>query len=179
MFNNNIPAAFLQRRCYLLHFIDPTTGTSMPYKHARHYLGCADDLGARLASHRNGTGARLTQVVLSAGGSWVVARTWRGGRRMEKKLKGYHSGVKLCPICQGKITIEEVLTRQPAPSGRILGRRMPLLERQVKQVQPPAPTLDCAWCLQERGMPMGDGSHGICPRHAEQLLAGWRARRNS
>lgn len=24
----------------------------------------------------------------------------------------------------------------------------------------------CAWCLAEFGQPMGEGSHGICPRHA-------------
>lgn len=35
----------------------------------------------------------------------------------------------------------------------------------------------CAWCLQEAGLPMGDGSHGICPDHAEKVLATWRARK--
>jgi len=88
-----IPAHLLRQHVYLLHFIQP-------YKHARHYLGCADDLSARLAQNRADNGARLTQVVRDAGGSWEVARTWRGGRRLEQKLKGYHSGVKLCPICR-------------------------------------------------------------------------------
>jgi predicted GIY-YIG superfamily endonuclease len=117
--NDSIPAHLLRQRVYLLHF-------TQPYKHARHYLGCAEDVGARLAQHRKGTGARLTQVVREAGISWVVARTWRGGRHLEHKLKGYHSGVKLCPICQGKITIEEVLEAQPPPSGRVSGRRVPM-----------------------------------------------------
>ncbi len=116
---DSIPPAMLRQRVYLLHFIEP-------YRHAKHYLGVADDLSARLAQHRAGTGARLTQVVREAGISWVVARTWRGGRRLEHKLKGYHSGVRLCPICQGKITIEEVLAAQPPPSGRVIGRRMPM-----------------------------------------------------
>ena len=104
---------------YLLHFITP-------YKHARHYLGCADDVSARLAQHRHGTGARLTQVVLEHGGSWAIARTWRGGRTLERKLKAWHSGVKLCPICRGEITLEEVLVAQPPPTPRTLGRRMPM-----------------------------------------------------
>lgn len=28
----------------------------------------------------------------------------------------------------------------------------------------------CAWCLSEQGIPAGEGSHGICKRHANQLL---------
>ncbi len=83
-------------------------------------------VGACLDQHRNGTGARLTQVVREAGISWVVARTWRGGRRLERKLKAQHSGVRLCPICQGKVTLERVLSEQPAPSGRVIGRWVPM-----------------------------------------------------
>lgn len=28
----------------------------------------------------------------------------------------------------------------------------------------------CAWCRRDAGQPMGEGSHGICARHAEQVL---------
>jgi hypothetical protein len=28
----------------------------------------------------------------------------------------------------------------------------------------------CAWCLSEQNIPAGEGSHGICRRHANQLL---------
>lgn len=38
----------------------------------------------------------------------------------------------------------------------------------------------CAWCLDEQGIPQGEGSHGICPDHAQtqyQLLQARRARR--
>jgi len=114
-----IPAARLRTRVYLLHFVEP-------YKHARHYLGCADDLSHRLAQHRDGTGARLTKVVRDAGGSWVVARTWRGGRRLEKRLKSRHSGVRLCPICRGEVTLEQVLDSQSPPVGRVPGQRVPM-----------------------------------------------------
>jgi len=92
-----IPSHLLRRRVYLLHFVEP-------YKHARHYLGCADDLSVRLAEHRAGTGARLMQVVARAGISWVVARTWPGWRRLEYKLKRQHNAPKnLCPICRQEI----------------------------------------------------------------------------
>ncbi|WP_220196546.1 hypothetical protein [Ktedonospora formicarum] len=33
----------------------------------------------------------------------------------------------------------------------------------------------CAWCLCEQGLELGNGSHGICPRHAELLLQRHRA----
>jgi predicted GIY-YIG superfamily endonuclease len=81
---------------YLLHFMEP-------YKHARHYLGYAGVVATRLKQHENGTGARLTQVVIEHGGSWVLARVWNDGdRALERQLKGRHSGVRLCPICQGR-----------------------------------------------------------------------------
>lgn len=80
-------------QCYLIHF-------DRPYKHARHYLGYSHDLPARLAAHAAGTGARLMQVVQQAGITWQLARTWKGGRTLEARLKRNHSGVQLCPICK-------------------------------------------------------------------------------
>src|SRR5260370_16120104 len=129
--------------------------------------------GARLDQHRKGTGARLTQVVREAGISWVVARTWRGGRRLERKLKGYHTGGRLCPICQGKITIEEVLAAQLPPNERVVGGRGPMGDARPM----PAPALDCAWCLTEQGSAPGNDSHGICTRHAEEQYARYKAAR--
>jgi hypothetical protein len=35
----------------------------------------------------------------------------------------------------------------------------------------------CAWCLYERGLALGDGSHGICPHHTDQVLQQYRASR--
>ena len=78
---------------YLLHF-------DHPYKHARHYLGYTRDMGIRMKEHSNGTGARLTQVVLGVGGSWCIARTWDGSRTLERKLKSQKNSPKLCPICR-------------------------------------------------------------------------------
>jgi predicted GIY-YIG superfamily endonuclease len=61
----------MARTVYLLHF-------ERPYRHARHYLGSAEDLEARLALHRAGREARLLEVIAGAGIGFVVARTWEG-----------------------------------------------------------------------------------------------------
>jgi hypothetical protein len=34
----------------------------------------------------------------------------------------------------------------------------------------------CAWCLSEQGNEPGEGSHGICTKHADVLLQQWQAR---
>jgi hypothetical protein len=65
---------------YLLHFNEPCC-------HARHYLGSTDDLDNRLQEHRTGQGARLTQVIHDAGISFILARTWEGGRDLERKKR--------------------------------------------------------------------------------------------
>lgn len=36
----------------------------------------------------------------------------------------------------------------------------------------------CAWCLSEQGIPAGEGSHGICSKHANWLLLQQKLRRN-
>jgi predicted GIY-YIG superfamily endonuclease len=77
---------------YLLHF-------DRPYKHARHYLGWASNLDARLQSHANGNGARLMEVLANAGISFTLARTWTGDRNLERSLKNRKCAPRLCPIC--------------------------------------------------------------------------------
>ena len=78
---------------YLIHFDEP-------YCHARHYLGSTYNLEARLAEHRAGQGARLTQVIRDAGIDFKLARTWEGGRDLERRLKRWHKSPDLCPICK-------------------------------------------------------------------------------
>jgi predicted GIY-YIG superfamily endonuclease len=84
---------------YLLHF-------SHAYHHAQHYLGYADNVDRRVAEHLQGTGARLTQVVLNVGITFKVVRTWEGGRDKERTLKNQKNGRRLCPVCRGKGTIQ-------------------------------------------------------------------------
>ena len=78
---------------YLLHF-------QTKYHHAGHYLGSTNSLKKRLAEHKSGHGARLMAVVSDAGIGFELARTWDGGRTLEKKLKQQKNGKRLCPICQ-------------------------------------------------------------------------------
>lgn len=80
---------------YLLHFdrrISPSHTT-------QHYLGSADDLDARIWKHRHHPDARLLQVAKERGIHFTVARTWTGGRELERKLKNQKNAPKLCPIC--------------------------------------------------------------------------------
>jgi predicted GIY-YIG superfamily endonuclease len=78
---------------YLLHF-------DRPYRHARHYLGWAQDVQARLALHACGRGARLLQVVRDAGIAWTLARTWPGTPRWrERQLKAQGGASRRCPLC--------------------------------------------------------------------------------
>lgn len=104
---------------YLLHFAQPIA----PGRHtAQHYLGVARDLQQRLTEHTTGQGARLTQVALSRGITWELAKVWEApateGRKLEKKLKARHNGKALCPICAqgGERVIGEDVNFYPMPA---------------------------------------------------------------
>lgn len=95
---------------YLLHF-------SEPLHHARHYLGwCPDDgLDARLAEHRAGAGARITQVVVALGIGLELVRTWPGGsRKFERKLKNYRKATAPCPYCRAEVNAKARTRRSRA-----------------------------------------------------------------
>jgi predicted GIY-YIG superfamily endonuclease len=78
---------------YLLHFTEKVAGW------AGHYLGSTANLEARLEEHRRGSGARLMEVCKERGIGFTLARTWAGGRTLERKLKRRKGGPRLCPIC--------------------------------------------------------------------------------
>src|SRR5262249_10859505 len=80
---------------YLLHF-------NIPYKHARHYIGYTTNLDRRIADHLCGMGARLIEVITSAEVEWRCVRTWRGGRKLERRLKNSKHAALLCPVCSGE-----------------------------------------------------------------------------
>lgn len=84
---------------YLLHFEDRIN----PAHPCQHYIGWAADLGPRINAHRNGTGARLTQVAAERGIGFKVARVWPDAdRHFERKLKNRKEAPRLCPICNGQ-----------------------------------------------------------------------------
>ncbi|MGE3487941.1 MAG: endonuclease [Nitrospira sp.] len=87
---------------YLLHF-------APAYKHAKHYMGYADDIARRFAEHQAGRGARLTQVAVEAGCELILARVWNGvDRGEERRLKNTKSMPHYCPICCGRETERQV-----------------------------------------------------------------------
>lgn len=80
---------------YLLHFERPIS----PLHTCQHYLGWCLDLDARIAAHRSGAGARLTQVAVERGIGFEVVRTWPGSRTFERLLKARKDTPRLCPVC--------------------------------------------------------------------------------
>ncbi|GAA1683217.1 hypothetical protein GCM10009733_094670 [Nonomuraea maheshkhaliensis] len=97
---------------YLLHF-------QRPYKHARHYIGWTPgDLNRRLRQHRNGTGARLLAVITAEGIDFAVARTWTGGRNLERSLKRRGGASRCCPLCgiTPRVTGWDPPDRDPTPA---------------------------------------------------------------
>lgn len=88
---------------YLIHF-------DQPYRHARHYIGWTTDLERRLAQHEAGEGARLMEVIASAGIGWICVRIWPGPRRLERAKKTHAR--RYCPLCRD----ERIRgTRPPGP----------------------------------------------------------------
>lgn len=82
---------------YLVHF-------DRPFYHARHYLGFAVDVEARLEIHRNPREwqhHKLMRAIHAAGIGFVLARVWPDGdRKLERQLKRRKSSPRLCPLCQ-------------------------------------------------------------------------------
>lgn len=81
---------------YLLHFSRPVC----PTRPTRHYLGWTNDLDQRIREHRQGKGARLTQVACERGITLTLAEVWQGDRKLERQLKRLKNSPRLCPICQ-------------------------------------------------------------------------------
>ena len=93
---------------YLVHFLPS-------YKHAKHYLGYADDIEPRFHAHLHGRGARLTQVAGEAGCTLLLVRIWVGAdRTTERKFKRRSHVPKLCPICRGEGVQLPLLPWMPA-----------------------------------------------------------------
>jgi hypothetical protein len=101
------------------------------------YKQSAAGLAARLRQHGTSEGARLLQVHRQAGGSFVLTRTWPGGRDVEYRLKARKNAPVLCPRCtpgtqRGLLPVPALapvpLFPQPQPSGGLLApRARPLL----------------------------------------------------
>ena len=83
---------------YLLHFDEP-------YRHAKHYIGFTEDLDRRLVEHQTGAGARLIEVIINAGRSFTLARTWPGDRTLERRLHRRKASPRFCPVCRRQLAL--------------------------------------------------------------------------
>ena len=122
-----------------------------PVAHAKHYTGYVPRekrLPYRLADHALGRGARLTQVQVERGGSWVVAQTEPGGRRRERQLKK-HGAARRCQVCMaikgyqaGELSREQALARAgwDRASEHERALLLDMFGAGQAQVPPPAPS---------------------------------------
>lgn len=110
---------------YLIHL-------ERPYKHARHYIGFARNIEARLDHHRRGSGANFLKVVTRAGIPWHLVRVWAGqDKTFERRIKG-RSATRLCPECNPESWMNYGHT-DPTEGRREAGRkRAPLLKRDAQ-----------------------------------------------
>lgn len=84
---------------YLLHFERPIS----EWHTCQHYVGFTDMTPEnRLAQHKNGYGARLTQVANERGIDYWMVRLWHGDRADERKFKSLKAANYYCPICQDR-----------------------------------------------------------------------------
>lgn len=88
----------MQMHVYLIHF-------KHKLHHAGHYIGFSKCLDFRIASHRDGTGAKLIRAITQLGIPWIVIRTWRvDGQGFERTLKNQKHAARFCPLCNSRIT---------------------------------------------------------------------------
>lgn len=93
---------------YLLHF-------HPPYKHAKHYLGFAEDIPKRIKRHVAGNGNPLVAAAKAAGCRVVLVRVWpEGTRDDERRLKRQQrGGAHYCPRCSGPDAMKHgILSKQ-------------------------------------------------------------------
>ena len=102
---------------YTLHFWPPYGEPEG--QQANHYTGWTH-LGrvrARMGEHHRGRGARLTEIQVSAGGSFVLGRVVPGTKDQEHRAK-YRAADRRCDVCKaerdlqaGRVTAGQALER--------------------------------------------------------------------
>ena len=101
----------LDGRIYVAHFNKPIGPEGDPRKQAGHYLGWTPRTAEeRLADHKAGKGARLTQVANALGIDYHIVQDWPGNRDIENQLK-LHSIKRLCPECNPDMKVPGVIQK--------------------------------------------------------------------
>lgn len=92
---------------YLLHFHERLGNE----RHSiQHYIGFTPDLEARLEKHREGRGARVTEVLKERGIGFDVVAVWPGNRQIENALK-LHGATRICPTCTPSPRLPQVVQK--------------------------------------------------------------------
>ena len=92
--NAGYPGSWVYLVCLDPPIAHPEAG---PHASCSHYTGQSWDLPARQAAHGTSEGARLLEYQRARGGTWHIARTWKGGRWEERGIKDWRNGPLLCP----------------------------------------------------------------------------------
>jgi len=92
--NASYPGSWVYLVCLDPPIAHPEAG---PHASCSHYTGQSFDLPARQAAHGTSVGARLLAYQRARGGTWHIARTWKGGRWEERGIKDWRNGPLLCP----------------------------------------------------------------------------------
>jgi hypothetical protein len=148
--------------------------------HAEHYTGTTcRPVPARLTDHALGRGARITQVQVQRGGSWVIGNIQPGGRNRERALKGAHQGSRHCDVCQaikgyqaGRLSQEQALACAGWDRATEYERGLLLDIFGIEKPPPPAPTPT----VPAPRAPEPQVLHEISPEVAalaDALIAGW------
>ena len=90
----------VQGTVYLLHFLEPIGNPTHRQAMAQHYIGWALDPAERISVHTAGAGAAIVRAVQANGIGFLVAATWPGSRRLERRLKNRKCAPRYCPICR-------------------------------------------------------------------------------
>lgn len=99
---------------YLLHF-------ETKLAHAGHYVGSTTSLRQRIAAHRSGTAARLTEVIHEKDIKITVAALYAPKeptdniRHLEIQVKRMKNGHRYCPLCNPGAISPRGLIQIPIP----------------------------------------------------------------
>ncbi len=156
---------------YLLHFHE-RLGTQ---KHSiQHYLGFTPDLEARLEKHRNGQGARITEVLKERGIGFDVAAVWPGNKQIENALK-LHSATRICPQCTPSPRIPLLVRKAIEAEGRRQAREARKEARRAREAHQYAEAVAAARAdPYQRGADMAERfirDQASAGRTAEQIAA--------
>jgi predicted GIY-YIG superfamily endonuclease len=150
---------------YLIHL-------DRPLCHSEHYLGYADDLDARLERHASGQGARMLAVCRKRGITWRLARTWEGGRAIERRLKRRHEAPLLCPVCSGDAAFGKA-SLKPKPV------KITMSQRDQMAVCLSCPLSDCVGNQSPRCPMQDEQKQRHRAKHERQKARGWVEKRRA